>query len=124
MNQPFFSICPANSHGVNKWRTASLVVTGQVAMAKSGNFYGGFIVNDNAAARYVKLYDKASPVPTEADTPFMTIYVGPKSTFPIVVPVQGVKLVNGLSARGTNGVLDNDTGAPTANDLNVTLFSF
>ena len=123
MNQPFFSICPANSHGVNKWRTASLVLTGQVAMAKSGNFYGGFIVNDNAAARYVKLYDKAT-APTEADTPFSTIIIGPKSTFPIVVPTQGVKLTSGLSARGTTGIADNDTGAPTANDLNVTLFSF
>lgn len=91
--------------------------------AGAGNLYGGFVINTNAAARYIKFYNKAT-TPTEADTPAFVITAEPSKMTPIELPAKGVSFSAGISVRGTTGLADNDTGAPGASELNVSLFSY
>lgn len=69
--------------------------------------------NANAAARWLKFYDKAT-APTSADTPVKRIYL-PAST-PFAIEFDFV-FERGLSYRLVTGVLDNDNTAVTAADI-------
>jgi len=112
---------PQVSGGLSIYRKVDLGVTGQVAKATPGMLYGLVITNAAAAIRYVKIYNKAT-APTEADTPAMTLKVAASSYLVMDPATMGLEFSAGISARGTTGVADNDTGAPTANDIIVSLF--
>ena len=73
-----------------------------------------------ASVRYVKLYDKAT-APTSADTPKCTIPLPASSAANIIAPA-GIDFTAGIGIRVTSGVADNDTTAPTANDVVVNIF--
>lgn len=100
--------------GCAVWRSIAIVATGLVVKASPGQIYSIYAVNLNAAARYLKIYNKAT-APTQSDTPVMTIYLpasGAQVNVPI--PIYGMEFNAGISARVTTGLADNDTGAPTA----------
>lgn len=105
--------------GASVWRSLSLLATGLIAKASPGRLYGWHLANNNAAAVYVRIYDKAT-APTAADTPVMTIEVPLKSAVSLSIP-PGIAFVNGISARATTAVADNDTTAPSANDVVINL---
>lgn len=75
--------------------------------------------NINAAARYLKVYNKAT-APTSSDTPIMTILLKPGETTtiegnsPIRVPL-------GLGIRLTTGIAVADTGAVSAAEHSVSI---
>jgi hypothetical protein len=71
--------------------------------------------NANAAARYLKLYNKAT-APTSADTPIMTRRLAPQSEFVLDFPTPFYFSL-GIGYRLTTGVADADTGALTAGDV-------
>lgn len=71
--------------------------------------------NTNAAARYLKLYNKAT-APTSADTPIMTRRLAPQSEFVLDFPTPFYFSL-GIGYRLTTGVADADTGALTAGDV-------
>lgn len=100
------------------FRFVSLSTTGQMASSNGAFLSGGIISNVNAAARYVKLYNKATAA-TQADTPVMTILV-PATTTLVLEPME-LPFPLGISVRATTGAADNDTGAPSANDIIVNL---
>jgi hypothetical protein len=108
------------SGGATPYRNTNLGVTGQVVKATTGRIYGWHIINAAASARYVKIYDKAT-APTQADTPVMTIEIAASGVDSGSSPV-GIAFTNGIAARATTGLADNDTGAPTANDVLVNVF--
>lgn len=85
----------------------------------AGLLYGISISNTNAAARYFKIYDKAT-APASTDTPKSTIQIPGNGTVIRAYPV-GLTLSSGLGFRTTTGVADNDTGSVSANDLVVDL---
>ena len=72
--------------------------------------------NSNAAARYLKLYNKASAPTVGTDTPFLTKYLAPQSAFSIPVPA-GLQFSAGIAYALTTAAADNDTGALTAGDV-------
>ena len=85
----------------------------------------GFIANNkNAATLYVKFYNKATSGTVGTDTPLLTIGVGPT----VVCGAErfefedGIAFSAGLSLAATTAAAVADTGAPGANDCNVTLF--
>lgn len=101
------------------YRNLDVQVTGSIVKAYAGGVFNLDVSNSNAAARYLKVYDKAT-APTASDTPIRTYYLPPLSLTSIPVP-DGIKFSNGISLRATTGIADADTGAPTANDVVVNI---
>ncbi len=95
--------------------------TGVVILAAPGQLMGYEVFNLNAAARFVKLYNKAT-APTGSDTPIRTIVVpgGTAGSGAIrSTAMVGTNFSAGLSIRVTTGIADADTGAPTASETAV-----
>lgn len=108
---------PATSGGSAVYRNLDLGTTGQVAKNGAGQIYSYYLYNNATATRYIKIYDKAT-APTNADTPVMTYPLPAGSAANVAFP-NGVAFANGISLRATTGVADNDTGAPSTNDVIV-----
>lgn len=101
------------------YRNLDVQVTGSIVKAYAGAIFDLSVSNANAAARFLKIYDKAT-APTASDTPIRTYYLPPLSLTPIPVP-DGIKFDNGISLRASTLVADNDNTAPTANDVIVNI---
>jgi hypothetical protein len=89
-----------------------------VVKASAGCVYGVNVSNSNGAARYLKLYDKAT-APTAADTPKMTIFLPLTSSINKIFPV-GLQFSVGIAFRCVTGIADNDNGS-TGTDLSLDL---
>lgn len=99
------------------YRNLDLGVTGQVVKNAAGTLYTLHAANAAVAARYIKVYAKAT-APTAGDTPVLTFALPASGVFDFSVPA-GVAIASGISLRATTGIADADTGAPTANDVVV-----
>lgn len=78
--------------------------------------------NVNAAARYLKIYNKASAPAVGTDIPVHTFIVpgntaGAGTNIPL--PPQGINCSTGISFALTTGIADADTGAVALNELAV-----
>lgn len=78
------------------------------------------ISNTNAAARYFKLYNKATAPTVGTDTPIRTIQVPPNSTVVQAFP-NGMSFTNGIGFGATGAMGDSDTTAISAGDLSMDL---
>ena len=107
--------------GLEVYRNLDLGVTGQVIRASSVVLINWHMTNKHATNyRYVKFYNEPL-APTQANTPVLTIPLAPgASSNPEFLSGIG-KFPDGLSVRATTGIADNDTGAPTANDVVVNI---
>lgn len=78
--------------------------------------------NINAAARYFKLYNKASSPTVGTDTPILTLLI-PGNTAGAgnnpSYPSEGIDFSTGIAFAITTGVADSDTGAVAANEITV-----
>jgi hypothetical protein len=91
--------------------------------ASAGTLYDVFVSSVNAAARYLKIYDKASAPTVGSDTPALTILIpgntagggAAKGWF------RGVAFSNGIAFALTTGAADADTGAVAASEIVVNL---
>lgn len=95
-----------------------------VIKATPGRVHGGLLFNVNAAARYLKLYNKAT-APDENDTPVLTILI-PGNTAGAGVAFDlseiDVPFSAGIAMRLVTGMADNNTGAVAASEQVVNLF--
>jgi len=85
----------------------------------------GFIANNkNAGTLYLKVYNKVTAATVGADTPLLTIGIPPTVTGGLtqVVFEEGVFFSAGISLGATTAAAVADTGAPSANDMNTTIF--
>lgn len=74
------------------------------------------IAGSNAAARFVKLYDKGSN-PTSSDNPFLIIGIpAPPGSPPISLSFPGIQCNFGLGHRITTGIAYNDANGSVAGD--------
>lgn len=71
--------------------------------------------NSNAAARYLKFYNKASAPTVGTDTPIWTEYLAAQTKFSI--DMASLNFSTGIAFALTTGSPDNDTGALTAGDV-------
>jgi len=116
-----FTPTPATSgQGFLTYRKLDLALTGQVAKNAPGKVFGWHISNANAAVRYVKVYDQAT-APDQTATPKLTLLI-PAGGIAQISDQIGIDFPTGISLRATTGVADNDTGAPTANDIIANLY--
>lgn len=78
------------------------------------------VTNSNVAARYFKLYNKAS-APTSGDTPIMTVLLPPNSTT-VIGGNSPIRCSTGIGWRLTTGIAVADTGAVGAAEHAVSIF--
>lgn len=92
--------------------------------ASAGQVCGWSISNVNAAARFVKLYNKASAPTVGTDVPVMTILVPGATTGGQAVYQNDfcIAFATGIALATTTGVADADTGAVAASEIVVNLF--
>ena len=85
------------------------------------NLKGCLLINTNAAARYVKLYESVDAPTIGTTTPAITIEVPASSQVPLTWS-DGINFSETMWVATTTGVADSDTGAVGAGDLYVQLF--
>jgi hypothetical protein len=89
----------------------------------AGTVYMITAFNTNAAARFLKLYNKASAPTVGTDTPLLTLAI-PGNTagagFTLNVPV-GINFGTGIALALTTGIADSNTGAVAADEIVVNL---
>lgn len=84
--------------------------------ADRGQVYAISVNNVNAAARYLKLYDKASAPTVGTDTPVLVIPLAAASAVHLGFGSVGVAFSLGIAYALTTGIADSDTGAVSANE--------
>jgi hypothetical protein len=114
-------LAPQTTGGLSTYRNLSLVATGVSIKGSAGQVYGWFIANNAASARFVKFYNKASAPTVGTDTPVSTLEIPAGSAANVSFP-QGIAFSLGIGIGATNLVADNDTTAPSSNDLVVNIF--
>ena len=89
--------------------------------ATAGDVFKMVGVNTNAAARYLKLYNKASAPTVGTDTPIATLYLPPSTVdggrFEYNFGAQPHYFSLGIAYALTTAAADADTGALTAGDV-------
>ena len=114
------SILPATSGGCTPYHQVSDNTTlDDNIKGSAGQLYAYTFSNANAAARYIKLYDKAT-APSSADTPFMTVLV-PAGGSTSWSCESGVVFANGLGVRACTGMTPSDNTAVAANEIAVNI---
>lgn len=96
--------------------SAAASTNATVAKASAGDLFRVTGFNANAAARYLKIYNKATAPTVGTDTPVWTEYLPAQARFELSFP-KGYYLSAGISYALTTGVADADTGALTAADI-------
>lgn len=106
---------------VSRILSAGASTNGTVAKASSGNLHTVTGYNAAVSARFLKFLNKASAPSVGTDTPVLTLYLPPSSTFSF--DFGALYFSAGIAFALTTGAADADTGALTAGDivaLNVT----
>lgn len=112
---------PVTSGGCSLYRNLDLDETGINVKASAGQVYGYHIFNAAITARYVKLYNKASAPTVGTDTPIITLHLAAGGDRDYSTDI-GIPFSAGIGVGATTGVADNDTGAPSANDVIINLY--
>lgn len=99
---------PAFSQAVPKKYFSAASTNSTNVYAGKGYFRGGLLVNTNATAYYLKLYDKATAPTCGTDTPFWTIPL-PINSAPVNMTFNDLQFANGLGFCITGALADNDT---------------
>lgn len=73
--------------------------------------------NAAATVRYIKFYNKATAPTVGTDTPILTFAAAPTAAFNVQLPEEGLYVTLGLGFGIVTGSADNDTTAPSANDV-------
>jgi hypothetical protein len=104
--------------GMSAYRNINTQNVGVSIKGSAGKLYTITMINNQAADRFVKLYNIAG-VPTAADTPIFTFGLSATDGFQMVTFEGGVAFPLGIGIRATTGVADGDNGAPGANQVIV-----
>lgn len=93
-----------------------------VTKASAGTVWSIFANNNNAAVRYLKIYNKASAPTVGTDTPVMVIPIPAGGvTPPINLGSNGIRFATGIAWALTTGAADSDTGAVAAGEHKVAI---
>lgn len=88
----------------------------------AGTLYALMVTSVNAAARYIKFYNKASAPTVGTDVPVLVFGI-PGNTagngFTLSIPACGINFSTGIAFAITTGIADADTGAVAASEIAV-----
>lgn len=108
------------TNGMSIYRNIDVDETGVLVKGSAGVVYDLHLMNQGSAARYIKLYDKATAPTVGTDAPVMTVYLVGRSYIELTSAI-GWPFSSGIGVGATTGVADADTGAPGANECLVNL---
>lgn len=115
---------PTTSGGTTPHKKISAASTNATSLkASAGQLYSIAAFNLNAAARFLKIYDKASAPTVGTDTPVLTFLL-PGNTAGAGFTTDfaaGIAFANGIAYALTTGIADTDTGAVAANEIVINL---
>ena len=77
--------------------------------------------NVNAAARYLKMYNKASAPTVGTDVPVLTITLPASQSVTIHGGSNGIRFGTGIAWALTTGSADSDTAAVAVNEIKVAI---
>lgn len=115
------SLQPATTGGNSIYRNLDTNATGANIKSGAGQVYGWYLSNSGSAARYVKLYNKATAPTVGTDTPVMTIYLPAGAAANVAFP-NGLAFSLGIGIGAVTGVADNNTTAPGSNEVIAHIF--
>jgi hypothetical protein len=119
---------PSATAGYSIFRSLDLDETEEEVKATAGVLYKLRITNNATSKRYVKLYNATTAnVTVGTTTPVDTIVVPLAAASDAIVITEsygthGLYFSTAITIAATTGLADNDTGAPSANDVVVTAF--
>lgn len=124
-NAGTFAVQPtaAATGGYTPGKVISAASTNATSIKTSAGTLGYITAsNTNAAARYLKIYNKASSPTVGTDTPIHTFLIpgntaGAGTNIPL--PPQGIALGTGIALAITTGAADSDSGAVAASEIIV-----
>lgn len=92
-----------------------------VVKASNGNLYRVLAANGNAAARFLKFYNKATTPTVGTDVPVMVLAIPAGDTLSVPLDLLPFGFNAGISYALTTGIADADTGAVAAGEISLTL---
>jgi hypothetical protein len=119
-------VIPVTADGCSIFRSLDLDETEEEVKATAGQVYGLMFSNMATSSRFLKFYNAtAANVTVGTTTPVITLALPGNSSddvsgvfsFP-----QGIAFSTAITVAATTGIADNDTGAPSANDVLVNVF--
>lgn len=118
---------PHAAGGLSIFRSLDLDESEEEVKASAGTVYGCWVTNTATSTRWLKFYNAtAANVTVGTTTPVITIGIPGNSSDDISANFgpggMGFQFDTAISVAATTGVADNDTGAPSANDLIVNIF--
>lgn len=116
---------PQTANGLSMSKTVSAASTNATSVKGSaGQVYSIQAFNINAAARYLKLYNKGSAPTVGTDTPVKTLLI-PGNTagagFVFDTGGMGLAFGTGIAFAITTGITDADTGAVAASEIVINI---
>lgn len=106
---------PSATGGLSNSRTISAATTNAtVVKATPGKVHKVIVSNINVAARYLKLYNKATAPTVGTDVPVITLLLPALSQQQLDLSDLGLQFSAGIGFALTTGVADADTGAVSA----------
>lgn len=119
-------LVPATLNGLSTFRALNLQnSTGSVVKASPGAIFAIWVTNRATATRWIKIYN-ATSCTMGTGTPQNTIGIPGNSTDNIAANLtaggHGITFSTGICIGATTGFADNDTGAPTTNDVIANVF--
>ena len=112
---------PSTSGGYTIYRNLDTGSTGANIKASAGQVFGYYIYNNATSVRFVKFYNKATAPTVGTDTPVITLGI-PASSAANVDFANGIAFATGIGIGATTGVADNNTTAPSSNDVVVNIY--
>jgi hypothetical protein len=118
---------PHTTGGCTIFRSLDLDESEEEVKASAGQVYGLIFTNTATTTRWLKFYNAtAANVTVGTTTPVITIGLPGNSSDDISGLFNnggmGIAFDTAISVAATTGVADNDTGAPSANDVIVNIF--
>lgn len=120
-------VLPVAANGCEVFRSIDLDETEEEVKATAGTLYGIWFSNMATSTRFLKIYNAtAASVTVGSTTPAITLALPGNTSDDISGALggmaQGIKFGTAITVAATTGIADNDTGAPSANDVIVNVF--
>lgn len=114
------------TNGLSLFRSIDLDESEEEVKATAGTVYGLWFSNMATSSRFLKFYNAtAANVTVGTTTPVLTLALPGNASDDIsgVFSIaQGIKFDTAITVAATTAIADNDTGAPSANDVIVNVF--
>jgi hypothetical protein len=113
---------PSTGNGLSIFRSLDLDESEEEVKGTAGQVYGVWFTNTSTGTRWLKFYNATAASTTVGTTT-------PKLTFPLpaggaghIEFTIGIPFDTAICVAATTGLADNDTGAPSANDVILNVF--